>query len=80
VQLLPQNAPGTFPPAVTVTPKAIDLRENVIKLPKDGRGGDLLVLVDNARECALWFCVKSGGDDPAEWAPVLLGPRVKGVG
>jgi hypothetical protein len=84
VLLLPLKAPGVFPTAIPVSPSAIPIgREGGMRLPKDGRGGDLLALVDDNSDCALWFCVKTGrsnGGPSAEWAPVLLGPRVTGTG
>jgi hypothetical protein len=41
-----------------VTPAAIRGDREGLELPKSGRGGDLLALMDNQRQCALWFCVR----------------------
>jgi hypothetical protein len=50
-----------------------------VQLPKDGRGGDLLALMDDQRQCALWFCIRAeDGSDAAQWAQVLLGPSFPG--
>jgi hypothetical protein len=43
-------------------------------LPAAGRGGDLLATQDDAGDCTLWFCRRGQqGDQPAQWAQVLLG-------
>jgi hypothetical protein len=55
--------------------------------PTDGKGGDLLVLMDDLRQCTLWFCVDDRTTNPdgstilgALWAQVLLGPSFDGRG
>ncbi|WP_341392902.1 hypothetical protein [Arthrobacter sp. G119Y2] len=80
VQLVPGFSRGTFPPPTTVTPTALPTgREGVVQLPKDGRGGDLMVLSDEERSCTLWFCVEGVNSGPAKWAQVLTGPVFDGV-
>jgi hypothetical protein len=55
------------------------LREGVASLPKNGQAGDLMTLLDDARLCTLWFCVKAQDSaGPAQWAQVLLGPSFPG--
>lgn len=78
VQLVPQEVRAPFPLRVTVTPTAIPGGPEGVKLPKDGRAGDLLALMDDQKQCALWFCVSGDGGGPAQWAPVLLGPSFEG--
>jgi len=81
VRLAPINVPGTtFTPQVVSSSEVADLREKATLLPKGGLGGDLLVLRDNKGKCTLWFCEQSQGATPAQWAPVLLGTRVTGLG
>lgn len=79
--LVPLPAYVPFPPPVTVTPSAIPGGKEGVELPRDGRGGDLLVLMDDQRNCVLWFCVRSnnGDADPAQWAQVLVGPTFAGT-
>jgi hypothetical protein len=89
VQLVPQPLPITFMSPVTETsftriPAGNESNET-LQLPRDGQGGDLLTLMDNQRQCTLWFCVRGalrGADgnitSDAEWAQVLLGPSFKG--
>ncbi len=87
VQLVPMVTKGTFPSPSAVTPMGItippDDRERQVAgltLPKNGNGGDLMVLMDSKKECTLWFCVFGGdGMSPAKWAQVLLGPSIDGV-
>jgi hypothetical protein len=78
VWLVPKNEPTEFPAPVAVSPTAI--RESQApRLPRDGRGGDLMALADNQGQCTLWFCVKGErGAGPARWAQVLLGPSFDG--
>jgi hypothetical protein len=77
--LVPQNQPAEFPEPVAVNPTAIQAkREEGPKLPKDGRGGDLMTIADRQGQCTLWFCVKGEGASPASWAQVLLGPSFDG--
>ena len=48
-------------------------------LPPTGRGGDLMTIADDQKECTLWFCVRGGNTDrPAKWTQVLLGPAFDG--
>ena len=82
IQLTPRRVRTKLPPADPVTPTAIPLgalREGAVSLPKNGEAGDLMTLLDDARLCTLWFCLK--GEDasgPAQWAQVLLGPSFPG--
>jgi len=77
VQLIPHDLRARMPAPVAVTAMAIPTKEES-RLPKDGRGGDLLALMDDQRYCTLWFCVKDGAGGPAQWAQVLLGPAFDG--
>jgi hypothetical protein len=79
VQLIPAEQPITKEQA-EITPLAIanpgKLGPN---LPKNGHGGDLMSVIDQDRECTLWFCVRgSTSASPAHWAQVLLGPSFDG--
>jgi hypothetical protein len=79
VQLIPAKRPVTKEQAAT-TPLAVanpgTLGPN---LPKNGRGGDLMSVVDQDGECTLWFCIRdSTSGSPAHWAQVLLGPSFDG--
>lgn len=81
VWLVPQNQPTQFSTPVTATPTVIptDEREGEgPKLPKDGRGGDLMTIADRQGQCTLWFCVGKGRAGTALWAQVLLGPSFNG--
>jgi hypothetical protein len=80
VWLVPRETGEAPPPTGPVTPEAAVISsERGFKLPKDGRGGDLMALMDNQRNCTLWFCVKSADGGPAKWAQVLLGKPFDGV-
>ena len=79
VQLVPQKIPATFPTPVTVTPTAIPAKNEVVHLPKNGQGGDLLALMDAKGLCTLWFCVMGDQGGPAQWAQVLTGTSFDGV-
>jgi hypothetical protein len=58
----------------------VSLANGAVPLPKDGRSGDLMALVNpNDGNSTLWFCVRGLGSGPARWAQVLLGPPFKGV-
>lgn len=79
VRLVPQNQLTKFPEPVAVNPTAIEAKpDEGPKLPKDGRGGDLMSIADSQGQCTLWFCVKGEGASPASWAQVLLGPSFNG--
>jgi hypothetical protein len=79
VQLVPQEVRAPFPNPVSVTPTATPTGREGVQLPKNGRAGDLLTLMDDQRQCTLWFCVKGeSGAGPARWAQVLLGPSFDG--
>lgn len=85
VQLVPRNLKGSLPDEVGVTPKALQGEKLQAALPKDGRGGDLIVIemdaIRNTRVCTLWFCVQSATKDvPARWGQVLVGPSFDGLG
>ena len=82
VNLEPQLVRTKLPPGSPVTPRAIsagELERGIVSLPRDGRAGDLMTLIDDARSCTLWFCVRGiDGAGPASWAQVLLGPSFPG--
>jgi hypothetical protein len=65
--LVPQNQP-------------VEINERLgPKLPRDGRGGDLMAIADRQGECTLWFCIRGmSGAGPARWAQVLLGSPFDG--
>ena len=49
------------------------------ELPRGGRGGDLMTIVDDKGQCTVWFCVRDRSDiGAARWAQVLLGPLFDG--
>jgi len=79
VQLVPHATEKPPPTTESVTPQAIKVdRERGEELPRDGQGGDLLALMDDQRQCTLWFCVKGPEGAPARWAQVLLGQTFPG--
>lgn len=62
----------------------VDLQGNPI-MPKDGKGGDIMCIIDSNGNCSLYFCVESEVPAagvfpgiPARWARVLLGPPFEG--
>ena len=69
VWLVPHRTGEPTPPTANLTPQAVVVdRERGVKLPKDGRGGDLLTVMDQSELCTLWFCVKQGNQKgPARW-------------
>ena len=81
VWLVPHETREPSPPTANVAATALVTKgeRGTITLPKDGRGGDLLTLMDDKRQCTLWFCVQGSGSGPAQWAQVLLGPAFAGV-
>ena len=49
------------------------------ELPKSGRAGDLMSVIDEQGDCTLWFCIKGETEGaPSRWAQVLLGPSFDG--
>ena len=79
VWLVPHDTRRPSPPTANVSPTAIVMGERGrVELPRDGRGGDLLTLMDSERQCTLWFCVQDAADRPARWAQVLLGTAFDG--
>jgi hypothetical protein len=49
------------------------------ELPKSGRAGDLMSVIDEQGDCTLWFCVKGETEGaPSRWAQALLGPSFEG--
>jgi hypothetical protein len=51
------------------------------ELPRNGRAGDLMCVLDQDGQCSLWFCVRSPSSGvTAQWAQVLLGPQFNGRG
>lgn len=78
VQLVPRDLRRPLPPPTNVTPQANPMDREGPGLPKDGRGGDLLALMDDRQQCTLWFCVQGASGSAARWAQVLLGPPFDG--
>jgi hypothetical protein len=78
VQLVPHDLRTTLPAPVPITPTAILVQREGPGLPKAGRGGDLMAVIDNTKQCTLWFCVQGANGGPARWAQVLLGPPFDG--
>ena len=74
VGLVPQTMP--VPGVVPASPVKFD--SSVLEsLPREGRGGDLLVTQGQDDRCTLWFCSKSQeGETPAVWSQVLLATPV----
>jgi hypothetical protein len=80
MQLVPARRPpqgkeqASFIPTVIADPSRLGP-----ELPREGRGGDLMSIVDGEGQCSLWFCVREGtSNGPARWAQVLLGPSFDG--
>jgi hypothetical protein len=82
VLLVPRllNRPLPVPVAITVTAIPTLAEHGGVgvgqHLPKAGRGGDLMTVMDDQRQCTLWFCVRDADASPsghAQWAQVLLG-------
>jgi hypothetical protein len=79
VQLIPAKGrriaeQTAFIPTVIADPEKLGP-----ELPRVGRGGDLMTIVDDQGRCTLWFCVQDGTDaGAARWAQVLLGPLFDG--
>ncbi|HEX8906275.1 MAG TPA: hypothetical protein VF771_15610 [Longimicrobiaceae bacterium] len=71
-RVLPERT--SFIPTVVADPGRLGPR-----LPKRGRAGDLMSVVDEQGDCTLWFCARGEADGvPARWAQVLLGPLFDG--
>ena len=81
LQLVPHRFDQRIPNLAPVTPTALPAGSEP-KLPKDGRGGDLLVVEmkseNNQQACTLWFCVQGAASGPARWAQVLVGSACDG--
>lgn len=79
VQLVP--TPGrpmaeqtSFTPTIVAEPARLGP-----ELPKAGRAGDLMSVIDERGACTLWFCTEGEtGGAPARWSQVLLGPSFDG--
>jgi hypothetical protein len=83
VLLEPHAAELPAPTPTPVAPTALDMSDKYeSELPRDGRAGDLLTLMDRDSSAArLWFCVKGATTaEPANWCEVLLGPSFHGRG
>jgi hypothetical protein len=81
-QLVPHDTRFGFGTPSAVTPTALQgNREQGHFWPGDGRGGDLLTLMDDQQRCTLWFCVQGEENgNAAQWARVLMGPSFAGAG
>ncbi len=79
LQLIPQKADLTFLLGGPETPHSVAAERIGLRLPKDGKGGDLITLIDKQGQCALWFCVRGANSGPAQWAQVLLGTPFSGA-
>jgi hypothetical protein len=80
VQLVPHDTREPSPPSASITPEAVIVSpERGMRLPKDGRGGDLIAVMDDQRQCTLWFCVKGSDSGAARWAQVLVGKPFEGI-
>jgi hypothetical protein len=79
VHLVPAQGPQ-MPEQVSFIPTvAADPGRAGAPLPRTGRAGDLVSVVDDRGRCTLWFCVQSGEERaPARWSQVLLGPSFDG--
>jgi hypothetical protein len=79
VQLMPQRL-GPLPRPTIKSVKMIPTKSGSgPALPKNALGGDLMCVVDNQRQCTLWFCaIGSDGTSIAQWAQVLLGESFAG--
>jgi hypothetical protein len=65
----------TFTPTIVTDPN----RQGA-DLPKNGRAGNLMSVMDEQGDCTLWFCVRGDGEGvAARWAQVLLGPVFDGL-
>lgn len=82
LRLVPHRSEQRIRSQTPVTPIALSAGSEPT-LPKDGRGGDLLVVEmkseNNQPTCTLWFCVQGTASGPARWAQVLVGPAFDGT-
>lgn len=82
VNLVPTRVRTVLPAGTPYTPRPVspvELERGAVSLPKRGRAGDLMALIDDSRTATLWFCVRSEDNaGPARWAQVLLGPSFQG--
>jgi hypothetical protein len=80
VQLAPYDLQAPLPAPTPIQPEAIPTeRDSGPSLPKDGLSGDLMAVLDDQRQCTLWFCVRGRAEKAvAQWAQVLLGPAFDG--
>ena len=70
-----------LPTQVAHIPQVVDKPPNQgLKLPSNGRRGDLMAVSEGRSRCRLWFCVRGDGSRGAKWAQVLLGPEFDGAG
>ncbi|ACK50449.1 hypothetical protein Msil_1498 [Methylocella silvestris BL2] len=79
LMLAPRKAGVRFNRGGPATPHPVANERVGLRLPKDGKAGDLIALLDDTGECGLWFCVREGNGAPAQWAEVLLGPAFAGA-
>lgn len=79
VQLIPARRPDRNEQAAFIPTVIADPGQLGPELPREGRGGDLMSVINDEGQCSLWFCVRDGTrEGPARWAQVLLGPLFDG--
>jgi hypothetical protein len=80
VQLAPYDLQSSLPAPTPIQAEAIPTeRDSGPALPEKGQSGDLMAVLDDQRNCTLWFCVRGhDGKQVARWAQVLLGPAFDG--
>jgi hypothetical protein len=78
VQLMPASRPLKDVEPASFIPTAITISDlQNPELPKDGRTGDLMSILDDDKLCSLWFCIQDNSG-AARWAQVLLGQPFRG--
>jgi hypothetical protein len=78
VQLVPHAVRGSLSNPVATPVMVIPINKGPA-LPKLGRGGDLMAVVDGTGKCTLWFCMNDGNRTrSAKWTQVLLGASFDG--
>jgi hypothetical protein len=78
VHLVPAQGPRMPEQASFIPTVAADPGRSGAPLPRNGRAGDLMSVVDDQGRCTLWFCVEGSERASARWSQVLLGPSFDG--